>query len=111
MILPLFDYGCGKTNQQYLEKLQRRAAGIIEGYRVNQTGLIHIFSWPSLELRQAYHICLLVHKCLNNMAPEYLLDEFIVQVNSIRIIQEPETYFAPLLQEPLNIKVPSGLMV
>ena len=67
MILPLFYYccviwdGCGKTNQQYLEKLQRRAAGIIEGHRVNQTDLIHIFSWPSLELRRVYHICLLVH--------------------------------------------------
>ena len=82
MILPLFDYccviwdGCGKTNQQYLEKLQRRAARIIEGHRVNQTDLIHIFSWPSLGFRRVYHICLLVHKCLNNMAPEYLQDEF-----------------------------------
>ena len=68
MILPLFDYccvirdGCGKTNQQYLEKLQRRAAGIIEGHRVNQTDLIHIISWPSLGLRRVYRICLLVHQ-------------------------------------------------
>ena len=82
MILPLFDYccviwdSCGKTNQQYLDKLQKRAAGIIEGHRVNQTDLIHTLSWQSLKLRRAYHICLLVHKCLNNMAPEYLLDEF-----------------------------------
>ena len=112
MILPLFDYccviwdGCGKTNQQYLEKLQRRAAEIIEGHRVNQTDLIHIISWPSLGLRRVYHICLLVHKCLNNMAPEYLLDEFHRSGEfhtSQRLTLPP-----PLLQELLNIKVPSG---
>lgn len=92
MILPLFDYccvmwdDCGKTNQQYLDKLQRRPAGIIEGHRVNQTDLIDIFGWQSLELRRVYHMCLLVHKCLNNIALEYLLDEFHRSDNSIRII-------------------------
>ena len=80
MVLPLFNYccviwdGCGKTNQQHLEKLQR-AVGIIEGHRINQTDLIQIFTWPSLGLRRVYHICLLVNKWLNNMALEYLLDE------------------------------------
>ena len=29
--LPHFWRRCGKTNQEYLEKLQRRSAGIIEG--------------------------------------------------------------------------------
>ena len=39
MILPLFDYccavwgGCAKTNRDYLDKLQRRAASIIEGVK------------------------------------------------------------------------------
>ena len=43
MILPLFDYcsavwdKCGKTNCDFLEKLQRRAASIIEGRRVLQS--------------------------------------------------------------------------
>ena len=42
MILPLFDYcsavwdGCGKTNRDYLDKLQTRAASIIEGRKVEQ---------------------------------------------------------------------------
>ena len=42
MILPLFDYcaavwdGCGKTNCDYLDKPQRRAASIIEKRRVEQ---------------------------------------------------------------------------
>jgi hypothetical protein len=112
MILPLFDYcciiwdSCGKTNQQYLDKLQKRAAGIIESHRVNQTDLIHTLSWQSLKLRRVYHICLLVHKCLNNMAPEYLIDEF--HRSGEHITQETETYFAPLLQESLNIKVHLG---
>ena len=54
MILPLFDYcsavwdGCGKTNRDYLDKLQRRK----------------------------YQICLQIFKCLNGLAPAYLLHDF-----------------------------------
>ena len=42
MTLPAFDYcavawdSCGKTDQEYLDKLQRRAAWIIEGYTFSQ---------------------------------------------------------------------------
>jgi hypothetical protein len=40
MILPLFDYccviwdSCGKTNQQYLDKIQKRAAGTIDIFNI-----------------------------------------------------------------------------
>ena len=43
MILPLFDYcaavwdGCGKTNRDYLDKLQRRAASTTEKRRLSKT--------------------------------------------------------------------------
>ena len=40
MILPIFDYcstvwdGCGKTNHDYLDKLQRRAVSVIKGRKI-----------------------------------------------------------------------------
>ena len=82
MILPIFDYccavwdSCGKTNKGYLDKLQRRAARVIVGckYR-DKVNICSVFSWPSLESRRSYQICLQVHKCLNNLAPAYLLNE------------------------------------
>ena len=64
MILPLFDYccavwgGCGKTNSDYLDKLQRRAASIIEGHKVEHQDISATFSWPSLENRRKYHTVL-----------------------------------------------------
>ena len=39
MILPVYDYcsavwdSCGKVNKDYLDKLQRRATRVIEGYQ------------------------------------------------------------------------------
>ena len=82
MILPLFDYCCsiwdsyGKPNCDFLDKLQRRAATIIEGSRIRQCGINLTFSWPSLQSRRTYQICLQVFKCLNGLAPAYLLHEF-----------------------------------
>jgi hypothetical protein len=82
MILPLFDYcsavwdKCGKTNCDFLEKLQRRAASIIEGRRVLQSDVNLTLSWPSLQSRREYQICLQVFKCLHGLAPVYLLHEF-----------------------------------
>ena len=82
MILPLFDYcsavwdGCGKTNRDYLDKLQRRAVSIIEGRKVEQHEISRTLSWPSLESRRKYQICLQIFKCLNGLAPAYLLHDF-----------------------------------
>ena len=57
MILPLFDYcsavwdGCGKTNRDHLDKLQRRAVSIIEGCKIQHHEINRTLSlsWPSLE--------------------------------------------------------------
>ena len=82
MILPLFDYcaavwdGCGKTNRDYLDKLQRRAASIIEKRRVEQDEIYSTLGWLSFQSRRKYQVCLQVFKCLNNLAPVCLLNEF-----------------------------------
>ena len=58
MILPLFDYcsavwdGCGNTNRDYLDKLQRRAVSIIEGRKIQHHEINRTLSWPSLESRR-----------------------------------------------------------
>ena len=82
MIMPLFDCSaviwdyCGKTNRYYLDKLQIRAASIIEGHRIPQSQVYHTFSWPSLQSRRDYLKCMLVFKCIHGLAPPYLLNEF-----------------------------------
>ena len=82
MVLPLFDYcsavwsGCGITNREYLNRLQRRAVRIIEGREVKQNDIRSTLNWPSLEVRRNYQTCLQVFKCLNGLAPAYLLNKF-----------------------------------
>ena len=82
MVLPLFDYcaavwdGCGVGYKGYLDKLNRRAACIIEGRSVAADELFTVFSWPNLQARRDYLKCVLVYKSLRNLAPAYLLSEF-----------------------------------
>ena len=82
MILPLFDYcsavwdGCGKTNRDYLDKLQRRAVSIIEGRKIQHHEINRTLNWPSLESRRKYQIGLQIFKCFNGLAPAYLLHDF-----------------------------------
>ena len=79
MVLPIFDYcatiwdSCGRTNRHYLDKLHRRGASIIEGNIVSQPQIAQVFSWPSLQSRRDYLKCMLVFKCLHNLAPPYML--------------------------------------
>ena len=82
MVLPLFDYcsavwgGCGQTSREYLNRLQSRAVSIIEGREVEQNEVRTTLKWPSLEARRKYQISLQVFKCLNGLAPVYLLNQF-----------------------------------
>jgi len=82
MILPSSNYSaviwdcCSKTNRDYLDKLQRRAASIIKGHRIPQSQVYHTFSWPSLQSRRDYLKHMLVFKCIHGLVPPYLLIEF-----------------------------------
>ena len=83
MVLPLFDYcavvwdSCGLRRKSYLDKLNHRAACIIERHSVGSDELLTVFSWPSLQARRDYLKCVLVYKCcIHGMAPAYLLTEF-----------------------------------
>ena len=82
MILPVFGCCavvwdcCGKADREYLDKLHRRAASIIEGYAVSQSPISYTFGWPTLQSRRGYLKCMLVFKSLHGLAPAYLLNEF-----------------------------------
>ena len=53
-------------------ELQTRAASIIEGRKVEQCEIHDILDWPTLDSRRKYQ----VFKCVNGLAPAYLLNEF-----------------------------------
>ena len=82
LVLPLFDYcspvwdSCGVGSKAYLDKLNRRAACIIEGRSIGAEELKSTRGWPSLQTRRNYLKCVLVHKCLPGIVPSYLLSEF-----------------------------------
>ena len=82
MILPVFHYYavvwdfCSKADREYLDKLHRCAASIIEGYAVSQSQISYTFGWPTLQSRRDYLKCMLVFKRLHGLAPAYLLNEF-----------------------------------
>ena len=82
LVLPLFDYcspiwdSCGIGSKAYIDKLNRRAACIIEGRSIGAVELKSTLGWPSLQARRNYLKCVLVHKCLHGIAPSYLLSEF-----------------------------------
>ena len=103
MVLPLFDYccvvwdSCGQGNKNFLDRLYRRAASIIEDRKVTQDELGTVFKWRSLQRRRDYHKCLQVYKCLNGLAPTYLLDNF----EKFNQIHSHDTRKKDLLRLPL----------
>ena len=68
--------GGGKTNCNYLDKLQRHAVSIIEGRKIQHREINHTLSWLSLESCRKYQICLQLFKCLKALAPAYPLHDF-----------------------------------
>ena len=82
MVLPLFDCcccvwdGCRQGNKNYLNRLLKPIAGIILGRKAIDTDILHTLKWPSLQCRREYHKCIQIYKCINGLAPVYLLDDF-----------------------------------
>ena len=83
-ILPLFDYCCtiwaetSKNNIDKLCKLQKRAARIILNAKFDAPSkpLFKDLGWLSFENRVQYHKGVMMYKCINNIAPQYLCDVF-----------------------------------
>ena len=79
MILPNLEYccavfhGCGKGNEEELERLQRRAARIV---LVSTQDMASGLGWDPLKTRREKHIVKLVKNCLDGQAPSYFPDFF-----------------------------------
>ena len=84
IVLPHFDYvdiiydSTTKTNKERLQKLQTRAARIISGSgpRTHRAVMFKSLGWLSLQQRRNVHKCVMIYKCRNNLAPDYLRDLF-----------------------------------
>ena len=83
-VLPLFDYCCtvwGETTVNNLDKLcklQKRAARLILNSNFDEPSK-HLFEdlgWLSFVNRIQYHKGVLMYKCMNNLAPDYLCEMF-----------------------------------
>ena len=68
--------GCGQENRNYLDRLLKRAVGIIAGRKATDTDIQQTLRWPSLQCRREYHKCIQIYKCINGPAPAYLFDDF-----------------------------------
>ena len=89
-VQPHFDYCCQVWSNRFrmhtikLEKLQKQAARIIlsKNYYTPSVELFRELKWMPLNKRFRYHRAMLMFKCLNNLAPAYLCDNFI-QINQM----------------------------
>jgi len=83
VIAPLFEYcasvliGVGKTNLQYLQKLQNKAMRIILkcNKSVRIVDLLEGLKFMSINERIEYNVCLLIYKMINGSCPSYLRDK------------------------------------
>ena len=84
LIQPIFDY-CDVvwddlpiTSAQRLQKLQNRSARVItqQGYDIRSNELRNMLEWDNLEQRRDKHKAIMMHKTLNNLAPDYRKELF-----------------------------------
>ena len=114
LVLPLFDYcspvwdSCEVGSKAYLDKLNRRAACIIEGRYIGAEELKSTLGWSSLQARINYLKCVLDHKCLHGIMPSYLLSEFR-HAHLFRVYNTTRRDFLcpPFAKKLLNTKVAS----
>ena len=82
MILPILDYcstvfhGCGKGNEEELERLQRRGGRIVLNTAHLSNEQLGDLGWDLLKLRREKRIVKLVKKCMDGEAPSYFSDYF-----------------------------------
>ncbi len=89
IVVPQFDYGdivyesCIQNNLDRLQKMQNQAARIISGssHRTYHNDMYADLNWLSHKNRCLIHKCIIIYKCLNGMAPQYLNDKITCNDN------------------------------
>ena len=89
-VLPILSY-CDtcfcplrSTNRKTLERLQRRAARIVYGFKpdITTASILKNLRWPPLIRTMEKHCALLVNKCLVGEVPSYFKDYFMLSSQS-----------------------------
>ncbi len=83
-VQPHFDYcdvvydSASQTNKDRLQRLQSRAARILTGSApmTSRNSMFKQLNWLSLQNRRIFNKCVLVFKCLHNLAPRYLIQNY-----------------------------------
>ena len=90
MILPILDYcgavfhGCGKGNEEVLERLQRRGGRIVlNTAHLSTEQMVTSLGWDTLTRRRENHIVNLVENCLKGTAPSYFSEYFQLKRHNI----------------------------
>ena len=115
LVQSVIDYGItiwGHTTENNLQKIQRfqnRAVRICTGcydYTISSRNLIKQLSWFTVKQRCDYLTGILMYKCVNHIAPDYLCDLFCLnadintrstQVNNIHVPATSTAYFSQSL--------------
>ncbi len=72
-------YDCAsKNNKDRLQKLQTKACRLITGSGplTSRIPMFHELNWLSLQYRRGFHKIVMVYKCRNGLANQYLCDMF-----------------------------------
>ena len=74
----------GSTDRKSLERLQRRAAKIVYGFKpdIATETILENLRWPPLTKTMEKHCALLVNKCLVGEVPLYFKDYFMLRSQS-----------------------------
>ena len=114
MVLPLFDHcavfwdSCGQGSKSYLDKLNHRAACIIEGHVVN--GLMNFLPYLSGPICRRAVTSLNLSFSISG-SPSYQLSEFRLLTNSTPISQENMISYSCLWPKPPSTRAVFGLPV
>ncbi len=73
----VYDSASG-TNKTRLQKLQTRAVRLITGSdpRTSRVSMFKELGWLSLQYKRDFHKCIMIYKCRNRLALQYLCDLF-----------------------------------
>ena len=85
LVQPYFDYcsviwdSCGSNLANKLQKLQNRAARVLTSFRhdSNADYLFERLGWIKLSSHRRISKAIMVYKCLNDLAPDYLSEMFV----------------------------------
>ena len=71
-------FGVSERGITLLQSIQNRAARLVVGTAKYDhiTPVLRTLHWLTMEKRVVFKICLLAYKCVNGLAPQYLIDRF-----------------------------------